>query len=119
MVNTLLLQTAKSVSAHMVQFCYRSSDVFEFVDGNELWQKMLEDEKLFAEGYHELIDTYNIKFVKQYGERVAEGETSACSKKAVGSNADIGFLVKTPLLIAVIKWIDLATGHQVKENSGR
>ena len=101
----------------MTRSCHRSSDEFEFVDGNELWQKMLEDENLSAEGYHELIDTYNVKFVKQYGESAAEGETSAFSKKATGSNADIGFLVKTPLLIAVIKWIDLSTGHQVRDKS--
>ena len=37
----------------------------EFIDNNQLWQRMLDDDKLASEGYHELMIKFNIQFIKQ------------------------------------------------------
>ena len=79
----------------------------EFIDNNQLWHRMLHDDKLASEGYHELMINYNIQFIKDS----SEGSFSKDLEK--NSYNHIGYITKTPLLIAAVKWIDLATGHQV------
>ena len=70
---------------------------------------MLNDEKLASEGYHELMDKFNIQFIKQSGEvgYVAD------SINIAGIQNPVECIAKTPLLISTVKWIDLAAGHQV------
>lgn len=79
----------------------------EFIDNNQLWQRMLDDDKLASEGYHELMIKFNIQFIKD------SSEGSFSSDLENNSNNHMGYITKTPLLIAAVKWIDLATGHQV------
>ena len=90
----------------------RIQDRLEFVDNNELWHRMLSDDKLATEGYHELIEKFNIQFIKKSREISHAGDLST----DVNNINQVGFVVKTPLLIAALKGIDLATGHQVIES---
>ena len=89
----------------------RTLDRLEYTDKNELWQRMLDDEKLSSEGYHELMERFNVKFIKksEYELNVAhEG-----FKTATTYSSHVGYMAKTPLLIAAVKWIDFANDHQV------
>ena len=67
---------------------------------------MLNDEKLASEGYHELMSKFNIKFIKDSSEK-----SFSCDLDIAKSY--LSYITKTPLLIGVVKWIDLITGHQV------
>ena len=82
----------------------------EYIDNNELWARMLNDEKLATEGYHELMEKFNIQFIKKSSDVNHAGD----SYNTETLSHHVGFIAKTPLLIAAVKWIDLATGHQVK-----
>ena len=83
----------------------------EYTDKNGLWQRMLDDEKLSSEGYHELMERFNVKFIKksEYELNVGQEDFKTTSRY----NSHVGHMVKTPLLIVAIKWIDIATDHQV------
>ena len=72
---------------------------------------MLNDDKLSSEGYHGLMEKFNIEFINK--SVYESNEDNHTSNKEVADNGDGGLIVKTPLLIAAVKWIDLATGHQV------
>ena len=71
---------------------------------------MLNDEKLAAEGYHELMEKFNIQFIKNSSDLNNAGD----SYNTEILSHYIGYIAKTPLLIAAVKWIDIATGHQVR-----
>ena len=88
-------------------------DKLEYIDNNELWHRMLNDDKLASEGYHELMGKFNIQFIKKSGEVSCSDPSSP-----VNYNNQAGFISKTPLLIATVKGIDLATGHQVTTGRG-
>ena len=70
---------------------------------------MLSDDKLAAEGYHELMENFNIEFIKKSGEGENFGDAN---NTGLGKN-QIGCITRTPLLIAAVKAVDLARGHQV------
>ena len=84
-------------------------DRSEYIENNELWLRMLNDDKLAAEGYHELMENFNIEFIKKSGEGEICGDTN---NTGLGKN-QIGCITRTPLLIAAVKAVDLARGHQV------
>ena len=86
----------------------------EYIDNNELWHRMLSDGKLASEGYHELMEKFNIQYIKHSGELSYGGDSS----NTANYNNQVGFMAKTPLLIAAVKSIDLATGHQVTKGQG-
>ena len=70
---------------------------------------MLSDDKLAAEGFHELMENFNIEFIKKSGEG---GNFGDANNTGLGKN-QIGCITRTPLLIAAVKAVDLARGHQV------
>ena len=70
---------------------------------------MLSDDKLATEGYHELMENFNIEFIKKSGEGENYGDAN---NTGLGKN-QIGCITRTPLLIAAVKAVDLARGHQV------
>ena len=72
---------------------------------------MLNDEKLGVEGYHELMEKFNILFIKQSSDINLSGD----SLNAQHPTNHVGFIAKTPLLIAAVTWLDVATGHQVRK----
>ena len=73
---------------------------------------MLSDDKLAAEGFHELMENFNIEFIKKSGEW---GNFGDANNTGLGKN-QIGCITRTPLLIAAVKAVDLARGHQVYKN---
>ena len=73
---------------------------------------MLSDDKLAAEGFHELMENFNIEFIKKSGEG---GNFGDANNTGLGKN-QIGCITRTPLLIAAVKAVDLARGHQVYKN---
>ena len=72
---------------------------------------MLDDEKLSSEGYHELMERFNVKFIKKSDYESNVGQEDF--KTALRYNNHVGHMVKTPLLIVAIKRIDFAIEHQV------
>ena len=74
---------------------------------------MLSDDKLAAEGCHELMENFNIEFIKKSGEGENYGDTN---NTGLGKN-QIGCISRAPFLIAAVKAVDLARGHQVYKNN--
>ena len=99
--------TKRKVFNYIIEIFYcRTLGETEFIDNNQLWHRMLSDDKLASEGYHELMINFNIQYIKNSSE-------CSISNDSTISKSYLGYITKTPLLIAVVKWINLVTGHQV------
>ena len=99
--------TKRKVFNYIIEIIYcRTLGETEFIDNNQLWHRMLNDDKLASEGYHDLMINFNIQSIKNASEVTA-------SKDLDTSKSYLQYITKIPLLIAAVKWIDLATGHQV------
>ena len=68
-------------------------DRSEYIENNELWLRMLSDDKLATEGYHELMENFNIEYIKKSVGLPTEASPDYvnASINAVGGHENLNF----------------------------